>query len=253
MEFCEYGSLRAVIFNKEIIYSVSTIVQWARQLFRALDFLQQHEMVHRDIKPDNLLLTRHFVLKVSDFGIMRRPGDREVQMAGTPGYIAPELSKAAIRTIPEEHQYKCDVYSAGIVCWELTRRKITSDKNYGNRSIIALGTPEAEIEERILCALNPDFEHRPSARALLKEWENLEFDYEWLPEHRRGHSTLLRPIGLDGNIVPMTAASEFGLAPPAASSNFSWSYGSFGSGFEMIDMESGAYGKLMNAWMKVGY
>lgn len=95
--------------------------KYFHDLISGLLYLKQEKILHRDIKPDNLLLTIDGDLKISDFGIAEQcePKDDgntnlgESPGIGSPAYQAPELISSPPSSI--ENMYKTDVWSAGIV------------------------------------------------------------------------------------------------------------------------------------------
>jgi hypothetical protein len=90
--------------------------QVAEQLGRALGSAHAGRVVHGDIKPANVLISRDGTVKVTDFGLARLLGGSNVQLsatiAGTPTYMAPEQSRGTATPAS-------DVYSAGIVLYEM--------------------------------------------------------------------------------------------------------------------------------------
>ncbi len=91
-----------------------------RQFGEALGYIHSRQVVHRDIKPLNLMIGRDGTVKLMDFGISRDlSSDRTVGvLMGTPAYMAPEVLAGQPAT-PQS-----DLYSAGVLCYEmLTGRK----------------------------------------------------------------------------------------------------------------------------------
>ena len=88
----------------------------AMHLLRALGMLHRRNILHRDIKPDNLLLNEEGDLRVLDFGLAYCPGlstQAPGELPGTPSYIAPEAYAGAAPTVAQ------DLYSAGVTLYFL--------------------------------------------------------------------------------------------------------------------------------------
>ncbi|CAN6180523.1 unnamed protein product [Urochloa humidicola] len=120
-DYIERGNLHGILENEELAKELD----WQKRLVIARDVAQaiyylHHEctppIIHRDITSNNILLDADFKAFVSDFGIARilKPDSSNwTQLAGTYGYIAPELSYTSAVTT------KCDVYSFGVVALEI--------------------------------------------------------------------------------------------------------------------------------------
>ncbi|VDO80167.1 unnamed protein product [Haemonchus placei] len=79
MEYCEQDLARLL---DEMVhpFTESQVKCLMQQLFRALDYMHSHYVLHRDLKVSNLLLTSHGILKVADFGLARVFGDPDMSM-----------------------------------------------------------------------------------------------------------------------------------------------------------------------------
>ncbi|NXX48103.1 PAK3 kinase, partial [Tricholaema leucomelas] len=83
---------------------------------QALDFLHSNQVIHRDIKSDNILLGMDGSVKLADFGLSTQtnPGmSRKRTMAGTPHWMAPEVARE------EPYGPKVDIWSLGITVIEM--------------------------------------------------------------------------------------------------------------------------------------
>lgn len=96
-------------------FAVSEIVPLAAQLLRALGALHRLQVLHRDIKPDNLHLGSDQVLRILDLGVAWHANAAEPQARtpGTPSYMAPELLKGECATV------QTDLYAAGVALYQL--------------------------------------------------------------------------------------------------------------------------------------
>ena len=101
--------------REHIVASVRMIASAAD----ALDFAHQHKIVHRDVKPQNLLLTRDGEVRVADFGLARDEAFGSLtltdEIAGTPIYMSPEQT----RQQRDRVDHRTDVYSLGVVLYEV--------------------------------------------------------------------------------------------------------------------------------------
>ena len=151
-----------------------------RQLCRALEVAHAQGIVHRDVKPQNLMLQPDGALKVMDFGIARlteRPRGVTVTGAvvGTPAYMAPE------QLMGEPLDARADVYAAGVVLYEcLTGRRpfdAPSPAGYVAQLMSQEPVPPSTWEPRVSAALSDavlralarDAERRPRSAAALGE------------------------------------------------------------------------------------
>ncbi|MBI1723474.1 MAG: protein kinase [Gemmatimonadetes bacterium] len=116
MEFVEGQSLKHLIQSRGSL-PINVALTVGKQLCRALEVAHEQGVIHRDIKPQNLILEPSGTLKVMDFGIARlatrTEGVTQAGMAiGTPEYMAPEQLLGA------EVDFRADLYAAGAVLFE---------------------------------------------------------------------------------------------------------------------------------------
>jgi serine/threonine protein kinase len=118
MEFVEGASLKELI-RKRGRLPASAVLPIAKQLCRALEVAHEEGVIHRDIKPQNMVVQGDGVLKVMDFGIARlasRPSDsghtQSGMVVGTPEYMAPE------QLMGDDIDGRADLYATGCVLYE---------------------------------------------------------------------------------------------------------------------------------------
>jgi HAMP domain-containing protein/predicted Ser/Thr protein kinase len=118
MEYVDGKSLKDLIRERGRL-PASAVLPIAKQLCRALEIAHEEGIIHRDIKPQNMVVEADGVLKVMDFGIARlasRPpeaGQTQAGMVvGTPEYMAPE------QLLGDELDVRADLYATGVVLYE---------------------------------------------------------------------------------------------------------------------------------------
>jgi tetratricopeptide (TPR) repeat protein len=121
MEYIEGGSLRDSLKNGRL--SVAQVKTIALQLCDALGYAHRNSVVHRDIKPDNILLVKNAGIKIVDFGLARAQEastalTRAGQAMGTPRYMAPEQIRG------QATDARTDIYSVGVMLYELLTGKV---------------------------------------------------------------------------------------------------------------------------------
>jgi serine/threonine protein kinase/tetratricopeptide (TPR) repeat protein len=121
MEFVEGQDLRAVLDGSTSL-SLAEKVRIAVQICRALESAHSEGVVHRDLKPQNILVENSGRVVVMDFGIAHSMQDSGMTSAGallgTPAYVSPEQAKG------EKIDARSDIYTFGIVFYELLTGKI---------------------------------------------------------------------------------------------------------------------------------
>ena len=123
LEYCGGGDLRDYLQSQGRL-TEATAKRFGRQIASGMDFIWSKGCIHRDLKPANVLLSEQSdraVLKVADFGFAKTLGDLSVatSQCGSPLYAAPEVSVGVARRPLEYSGVKADVFSLGVVCFEL--------------------------------------------------------------------------------------------------------------------------------------
>jgi len=121
MEYVPGESLKSMIkMTKQ--FSASTAISIAKQICQGLAEANKYGVVHRDLKPGNIMIDRDGNVRIMDFGIARSIESKEVtetgMLIGTPEYMSPEQ----VRGEGEDH--RSDIYSLGIILYEMLTGKL---------------------------------------------------------------------------------------------------------------------------------
>jgi eukaryotic-like serine/threonine-protein kinase len=147
MELMSGGSLATVLRDGRP--SREDALRWIGEAAAALDHAHEHGIVHRDVKPGNLLLDEHRRLGVADFGIARLAFESSVtqtgQVLGTAAYVSPEQARG------EGASAASDRYSLAVVAYEL----LTGTRPYGG------GTFAAQARQHMEADPPPASQHAP--------------------------------------------------------------------------------------------
>ena len=149
MEYIDGITLKEYI-NKQNSITWNDAVYFMTQILRAVQHAHDKGIVHRDIKPQNIILLPNGTLKVTDFGIARfsRSETKTLteQAIGSVHYIAPEQAKG------EQTDERADIYSMGVVLYEMLAGKVPFDSE--NAVSVALMQVQPNAEK--LTQINPN-------------------------------------------------------------------------------------------------
>jgi len=173
MELIEGMTLSEVLGSDKVL-SVKEIVEIGIQLSRALDYAHRKGVIHRDIKPGNImLLNETTTVKVADFGICRIDGaeggeqNQQTQLGdvlGTPNYMSPE------QVMGQKVDSRSDLFSVGVVLYKL----LTNALPFEGDSVISVAYKIAKSEAPPVQTLRPEIPltlRRIVERALKKQPE----------------------------------------------------------------------------------
>jgi beta-lactam-binding protein with PASTA domain len=150
MEYVEGDTLRDVL-RREGVLPPERAMSLAADICGALDFSHRNGIVHRDVKPGNVMITPQGTVKVMDFGIARAVSDSAATMTstaaviGTAQYLSPEQARG------EGVDARSDVYSVGCLLYEL----VTGAPPFTGDSPVAVAYQHVREDPRLPSSINP--------------------------------------------------------------------------------------------------
>lgn len=139
MEYVKGNDLKTFIREKSPV-SLELAVNIMSQILSAIDIAHRHNIIHRDIKPQNILITENNEVKITDFGIAVVLSDTSLTqtntLLGSVHYLSPEQARGGSATV------KSDIYALGVVLYEL----ITGEVPYDGESAVSVALKHFQEE-----------------------------------------------------------------------------------------------------------
>ena len=185
MELIEGDTLNKII-EREAPMDYRKVIDISKQVAQALRIAHKNKIIHRDVKPHNIMITEDGVVKLADFGIARAVNDATLstgsKIVGSVHYFSPEQARG--NYVDE----RSDIYSLGIVMYEMLTGKVPFDGD--NPVTVALKhineeiVPPIELEPGIppaldRCVMKATSKYQTNRYAnadeLIQELENISF------------------------------------------------------------------------------
>ncbi|EID54262.1 Stk1 family PASTA domain-containing Ser/Thr kinase [Saccharomonospora xinjiangensis] len=199
MEYVEGRTLRDIV-KTEGPMPQKRAMEVMADVCAALDFSHRHGIIHRDVKPANVMITRNGAVKVMDFGIARAVHDGQAAMTqtaaviGTAQYLSPEQARG------ETVDARSDVYSSGCVLYEL----VTGDPPFTGDSPVAVAYQHVREAPRAPSESNPAVSPELDAVVLKALAKSTSERYQSAAEMR---SDLVRTLSGQRPMAPMVGAA----------------------------------------------
>ena len=176
MEYCDNSDLLNYIENikkEKKVIEPKIIYIIINDICLGLNEIHDKNLIHRDLKPDNIFIGKDYKIKIGDFGISKKlDGTIHAKtIAGTKNYMAPEIIKG------EKYTNKIDIWSLGCIIYELCTLNICFECDYelglinkilkGEHGKINLKIYDIEYQNLIDLLLNTNYEKRPDIKEVL--------------------------------------------------------------------------------------
>jgi len=208
-EYMNGGNLSSLLKRIDVPISWKLRATIARDIMAALSWLHSHDLIHRDIKTENILVNDNWDCVLADYGFARKfkqsEGKSAMTILGTDEFMAPEV------IFGEEYDERADVFSFGVVLVEIITRRIPGKNNFlmrlpkkkfaidieEFRAAVPPDTPPSLVECTIQClAYDPD------------DRLTSEQVYDWLNDLCRELSLSNEPLSPRPSIILSSSSSS---------------------------------------------
>ncbi|QDQ89458.1 Stk1 family PASTA domain-containing Ser/Thr kinase [Rhodococcus sp. WB9] len=200
MEYVDGDTLRDIV-RSEGPMAPRRAMEVISDVCAALDFSHRNGIVHRDVKPANVMINRAGAVKVMDFGIARAISDASSPMTqtaaviGTAQYLSPEQARG------EQVDARSDVYSLGCVLFEI----LTGEPPFKGDSPVAVAYQHVREDPQTPSVVNPDIPRELDSVILKAMSKNPANRYQTAADMR---SDLVRVLGGQRPSAPMVMSDE---------------------------------------------
>ena len=164
MEYVDGESLAVLIARKQLYFKKA--LEITIQICHGLKIAHQAGIIHRDIKPGNIMVAREGQVKILDFGLAKLLGDtgltQKSMIMGTCQYMSPEQSKG------ESLDHRTDIFSLGVVLYELITKKLPFQGDTWHTVLLAILQEEPQPVSHYSSEVSPGLE-RIVEKALQKD------------------------------------------------------------------------------------
>ncbi|MGQ0573562.1 MAG: Stk1 family PASTA domain-containing Ser/Thr kinase [Pseudonocardia sp.] len=199
MEYVDGQTLREIVKTQGPL-SQQKVIEVMADVCAALDFSHRHQIIHRDVKPANVMINRSGAVKVMDFGIARALGEGQnvtqtAAVIGTAQYLSPEQARG------EAVDARSDVYAAGCVLYEL----LTGEPPFTGDTPVAVAYQHVREDPKRPSDVNPDIPPALDAVVLKALSKNPANRYQSAAEMR---SDLVRVRSGQAPLAPMVMTDD---------------------------------------------
>ncbi|HEX4467267.1 MAG TPA: protein kinase, partial [Solirubrobacteraceae bacterium] len=208
MEYIE-GRSCAEILRDDSWMDVEDALSIIEQACEGLDYAHRHGVVHRDVKPGNLLRSHENEVKLADFGIAKATEQSSItqvgSVLGTAAYLAPEQARG------EEAGASADLYALGVVAYQLMSGRLPYDANSLTELALKQQQEEPPTLDTLVAAVNPELADAIAVALALDPRDR----YKTAREMRRALHDGVRGVAPDARTVaaPANATEATSILP----------------------------------------
>ena len=209
IDFLSGGDLRYHLIRKKNFTENETKF-FILNIIIALEYVHNHKIIHRDVKPENLVFEANGYLRITDFGVAKKKEDSNSNdTSGTPGYMAPEV------IFMQGHSYSADYFALGVIGYEIMlgrrpyngkNRKQIKENIICKQAKIKYDEKPFEWTEKSMDFINKLLQRKPCKRLGFNGIKEIK-DHPWI---REAKWNLLKNKNLEAPFIPKQNKNLFG-------------------------------------------